>query len=384
MNNLPDSLRHFWEVVTNVWDTGVLGYSIGDALVALLIILVFYGLRRIFKRFALAALGKWFERMGWGFGDTVLQGLGGPLQVLFLALGFFLAFEFLDLRGQFDVLGDHFIRSLIGFAIFWSLYIAVTPLSTLLKNLERVLTAEMVAWLITGLRMGVVFLGVAAILQIWGIEIGPILAGLGLFGVAVALGAQNLFKNLIGGLCILIEKRFKVGDWIEVAGVVNGTVEFIGFRSTKVRLFDLSPMFVPNQQLSDSAVKNYSRMTYRRIYWTISLEYKATLEQLKTIRQEIEDYLKTSGPFVCPPAASMFVRVDSFNTSSIDLMLYTFTKTTIWGEWLQHKEELAYAIKEIVERNGCSFAFPSQSVYLERYPDGAPEPFVPPVQRSAA
>jgi len=99
--------------------------------------------------------------------------------------------------------------------------------------------------------LGCLFLGFATVLQVWGIQVGPILAGLGLFGVAVALGAQDLFRNLIGGLCVLIEKRFKVGDWIMVDGVVEGTVEHIGFRSTKVIRFDLSPVFVPNQKLSD-------------------------------------------------------------------------------------------------------------------------------------
>lgn len=119
-------------------------------------------------------------------------------------------------------------------------------------------------------------------------------------------------------------------------------------------------------------------MKYRRIFWKIGLEYRATLDQLKSIRDQIEDYLRTAGPFVQPPAASLFVRYDSFNASSIDLMLYTFTTTTVWGEWLEHKEKLAYRIKEIVEGAGCSFAFPSQSIYIEKHPEGNPEPFIPP------
>ena len=90
------------------------------------------------------------------------------------------------------------------------------------------------------------------------IKIGPIIAGLGLFGVAVALGAQDLFKNLISGILVLVEKRFKVGDWIYLEGVIEGTVENIGFRSTVIRKFDKSLAIIPNFQFEENAVTNVS------------------------------------------------------------------------------------------------------------------------------
>lgn len=381
MGQLPAQLDQFWALVKSVWNTGFMGYSIGNALVALLILLAFYVFRGVFGRFVLRIINRWTKKTATVLDDQLTESLASPLQLIFVALGVFIAFQYLDLKGEIENLGTHFVRSLISFAIFWALFNVIAPLSVFLKKLESILTREMITWLVTGLKWGVIFLGAATILQIWGIQVGPIVAGLGLFGVAVALGAQDLFRNLIGGLCILIEKRFKVGDWVQAAGVVDGTVEHIGFRSTKVRRFDQAPVFVPNQKLSDAAVINFSQMTYRRIYWKIGLEYRATLEQLKTIRAQIEDYLRTSGPFVQPPEASMFVRIDAFNTSSVDLMLYTFTRTIVWGEWLEHKENLAYRVKEIVEGAGCSFAFPSQSVYIETHIEGAPEPFVPPADK---
>jgi MscS family membrane protein len=216
--------------------------------------------------------------------------------------------------------------------------------------------------------VGVILIGAATVLQIWGIQVAPIIAGLGLFGVAVALGAQDLFRNLIGGVSILIERRFGLGDWIKVDGIVEGTVEKIGFRSTLVRRFDQAPVYVPNQHLSDNAVTNFSAMTFRRISWSIGLEYRTTHEQLRTIRDGIEAYLTGNEDFVQPPAAALFVRIDAFNASSIDLMVYCFTRTTVWGEWLELKEKLAFRIKEIVEEAGAGFAFPSQSVYVETVP----------------
>lgn len=378
MENLTTQLGEFWIIFKDVWHTGVFGYSIGDALVAFGIFLFFYGLRGLFRRFVFNIIDRWVKTTKTSFDDELSSTLSGPLQFAFVTFGVFFALQYINLRGELDELGDRIVRSLIAFCIFWALYNLILPLSGLLKRLERVLTREMVDWLITGVRWGVIFLGAATILQLWGIEVAPILAGLGLFGVAVALGAQDLFRNLIGGLCILIEKRFRKGDWILAEGVVEGTVEHIGFRSTTVRRFDAAPVYVPNQKLSDAAVTNFSLMTYRRISWKIGLEYRTTIDQLRIIRDQIEEYLTKSDAFVQPPSASLFVRIDSFNASSIDIMLYTFTKTRVWGEWLEHKERLAYRVKEIVEGAGANFAFPSQSVYVEQLPHDMPEPFVPP------
>lgn len=384
MEKITNTLQDFWGVIQSVWQEGILGRSLTEAFIALAIFLVFFVLKGLFRKFVISLIERWTTKTTDNFDSQLSAALSGPLQLLFTALGLFFAFQSVQFEGDIETLTDNIVRTVVTIAIFWALYNLIKPLSGLLRRLEGVLTGEMLTWLITGIRWGVIFLGAATVLQLWGIQVAPILAGLGLFGVAVALGAQDLFRNLIGGLCVLIEKRFKVGDWILVDDVVQGTVEHIGFRSTKVRRFDLAPVFVPNQKLSDNAVTNFSRMTYRRIFWSISLEYRITLDQLKAIREKIEKYLLANDAFVNPPAASMFIRIDAFNASSIDLMLYTFTHTTVWGEWLAHKEELAYEIKSIVEGEGAGFAFPSQSLYIEKQPEGTPEPFVPPAAKTPA
>jgi MscS family membrane protein len=241
----------------------------------------------------------------------------------------------------------------------------------------------MMDWLVKAIKIVIAFVGVAAVLEIWGIQVGPILAGLGLFGVAVALGAQDLFKNLIAGILIIAERRFNKGDWVRVDSVVEGTVEQIGFRSTMVRRFDKAPVFVPNTKLADNAVTNFSAMTHRRIYWHIGVEYSTTIEQLRTIRDNIETYVLSSDQFAHPPEVSTFVRIDKFSDSSIDIMLYCFTRTTDWGTWLEIKEQLAYHIKDVIESAGTGFAFPSTSLYVESLPGDAPEVFVPPSKPAA-
>ena len=251
------------------------------------------------------------------------------------------------------------------------------PIRHFTKKLEHILTPMMVQWIFKAMRIAVIFLGAAIILEIWGIAVGPLLAGFGLFGVAVALGAQDFFKNLIAGMTVIAEKRFEPGDWVKVDGVVEGTVESIGFRSTAIRRFDKAPVHVPNAQLSDTALTNFSRMTHRRIYWNIGVVYGSSVEQLKIVRDGIMDYIQNNDAFDKGP--STFVRIDSFNASSIDIMVYCFTKTTDWGEWLDIKEQFAFEVKDIVEsRAGTAFAFPSTSIYVESLPENTPEAFIPP------
>ena len=206
---------------------------------------------------------------------------------------------------------------------------------------------------------------------------GPVIAGLGLFGVAVALGAQDLFKNLISGIMILMEKRFTVGDVILVSGEVEGVVEQIGFRSTLIRRFDSTPVMVPNYKFPEQSVTNYTRRHHRRIRWLIGLEYRTSIDQLKNIRDEINNLIEKDDNFAKNQNASFYVRVDSFSDSSIDMLVQTFTVTNEWAEFLKIKENLAVKIIEIVENNEAGFAFPSQSLYVEKLSDEKTEIFNP-------
>jgi len=372
------NVNEFWALVVDVWRTGVFGVDVGAILTALGIFILFLVLRGLITRFILGALRLKVGKTKTLFDDEVLKAVEEPVRLVPIILGAFFALQFLNLEDAYQGLADKLVRSLITAAIFWALFRAIQPLSGLLNRLEAIFTDVMVAWMVKAIKMLVAFIGVAAVLEIWGIQVGPILAGLGLFGVAVALGAQDLFKNLIAGILIIAERRFNLGDWIRVDGVVEGTVEHIGFRSTMVRRFDKAPVYVPNTNLSDNAVTNFTAMTHRRIYWHIGVEYASTIGQLREIRDNIEAYILASDEFAGPDEVSTFVRIDRFSDSSVDIMLYCFTKTTVWGEWLEIKERLAYAVKEVVEGAGASFAFPSQSLYVEALPGEAPELFVPP------
>lgn len=360
---------------TDVFGASLFGIELGGALLALAILAGAFALRPWIGDILRYGLERVTSRTRNGIDDEVVDAVTEPASYLPIALGVFLAVEALGLTGIAAAIGESLAQTILAGAVFWALLRLVPTFSKALHRRETPLTASMVAWTVKAMRILIWSVGLATILELWGVRVLPIIAGLGLIGVAVALGAQDLFKNLISGVLILSERRFCVGDWIKVDGVVEGTVMEINFRSTKVRRFDRAPVYVPNTAFADGAVVNFGEMTHRRISWAIGLEYRATAEQLQTIRDRIEAAILEDARFLPPSEAPCFVRLDGFAASSVDLMIYVFTQTRDWGEWLRIKEELLLTIKRIVEEEGAGFAFPSSSIYLE--PGGA---FERPVQ----
>ena len=377
MEQTLDTLTAVLRPVAEIWETHVVGLQVGAVAGAVLVFAACLLLRGVFTRVVVRRLALWAERTESRLDDEAIAALEPPLRFVPLVVGLFLAKAVLPFAGLAERIADDLLRSLAAFVLFWALYRLAEPLRGLAARVEETIGAEVVDWAIRGLKIAFVAIGAITVLEIWGIEVGPILAGLGLIGVAVALGAQDLFRNLIAGLLIIGERRLAHGEWIKIDGGVEGTVEAIGFRSTRVRQFDKAPIYVPNSKLSDTAVVNYTRMTHRRIYWMIGVEYRTTVEQLRQIRDGIETFLLEDDAFAHPPEVPTFVRIDRFSDSSIDIMVYCFTVTTSWGEWLAIKERLAYRIKSIVEEAGSDFAFPSRTLYVGSGGD-APEIFVPP------
>ena len=372
-----ESFNSFTNLFLDVWNNGVFGINATDIIVSLVIFLLFYLLRRLIARFILNRLSRIVSRTSNQIDDAVIEVLDGPLKFLPVVIGFFIASSYLDISENNQDFLDLLNRSLITIFIFWLLHQLIIPFSFVIKNFESKISKPLVDWTLKGLKILVIVLGAVAILELWGIRVGPVIAGLGLFGVAVALGAQDLFKNLISGIMILMEKRFTVGDVILVSGEVEGVVEQIGFRSTLVRRFDSTPVMVPNYKFAEQSVTNYTRRHHRRIRWLIGLEYRTSIDQLKNIRDEINNLIEKDDNFAKNQNASFYVRIDSFSDSSIDMLVQTFTVTNEWAEFLKIKENLAVKIIEIVENNAAGFAFPSQSLYVEKLSDEKTEIFNP-------
>ena len=359
-----DIFENFSALFVEVWKKGILGIDIFQILIGLGIFLIFLLFRGFISKIIINRLKKIAKKTTNKLDDTFVQAMEGPARFFPIVIGFFIASYYLEFSPESQSFIDNVNKSLITILIFWLIHQFIQPVSYLLGGLEKLLTKELIGWIVKAFKILIVILGAAAVLELWGIKIGPIIAGLGLFGVAVALGAQDLFKNLISGILVLVEKRFKVGDWIIVENIIEGIVERIGFRSTVVRKFDKSIAIIPNFQFAENAVINISETTNWIISWVITLQYNTTVEQLKKIRDEIEKYVTTHKDF--KTSLGHAVRVDKFSDSSIDMYIRCFTVTDDWDEWLAVKERLAIEIKQIVEGNNASFAFPSQSIYVEK------------------
>ena len=359
-----DVLNNFKSLFLSVWEKGILGIDFFQILVGLGIFLLFLIFRGLISRLIIKKLEIISKRTTNKLDDTFVKSMMGPARFLPIVLGVFFASYYMSFSDDMRDFVDNLNRTLITILIFWIIHQIIEPISYILSGLDKILTRELIGWIIKSLKILIFILGAAAVLELWGIKIGPIIAGLGLFGVAVALGAQDLFKNLISGILVLVEKRFRMGDWIRVEGIIEGVVEKIGFRSTVIRKFDKSLAIIPNFQFAENAVINVSQTTNWLISWIITLQYDTTVDQLKTIRNQIEEHINKSEDF--DQSIGVAVRVDKFADSSIDMYVRCFSKTNSWNEWLKVKENLALSIKQIVETNKASFAFPSQSIYVEK------------------
>ena len=356
--------NNFSDLFVSVWDKGIRGVDIFQILIGIGIFFIFLIFRGIISKVLIKKLQSITRKTTNKLDDAFVHAMEGPARFFPIVLGFFIASYYMTFGEDGRAIVDTINRTLITILIFWIIHQIIEPISYILSGLDKMLTRELIGWIIKSLKILIFILGLAAVLELWGIKIGPIIAGLGLFGVAVALGAQDLFKNLISGILVLVEKRFKIGDWILVEGIIEGVVEKIGFRSTAIRKFDKSLAIIPNFQFAENAVVNVSQTTNWLISWIITLQYDTTVDQLKIIRDEIENHINKSEDY--NTSIGVAVRIDKFSDSSIDMYVRCFTKTDSWEEWLSVKEKLAIEIKQIVEKNKASFAFPSQSIYIEK------------------
>lgn len=356
--------NNFKSLFLSVWERGFFGVDILEILIGVGIFFIFLIFRGIISKVVIKRLKNIAKRTTNKLDDSFVAAMEGPARFLPIVIGFFIASYYMSFSEDSRAIVDTINRTLITILIFWVMHQVIEPISYILSGLNKILTKELIGWITKSLKILIFILGLAAVLELWGIKIGPIIAGLGLFGIAVALGAQDLFKNLISGILVLVEKSFKIGDWILVENIIEGIVEKIGFRSTIIRKFDKSIAIIPNFQFAENAVINISQTTNWKISWVINLQYNTTVEQLKTIRNEIEDYIKKNEDY--KQELGYAIRVDKFANSSIDMYIRCFTKTDDWNEWLVVKERLVISIKQIVEKNKASFAFPSQSIYVEK------------------
>ncbi len=288
-----------------------------------------------------------------------------PLSFLFILLGIKTVSIIL---GTPDEIKEYLVplnKSLLAFVIFWILYNCLSPLSLILSTIThkfgQELSDDITRLLIKALKFLVISIGFVSIMNVWGYNISGFLASLGLVGMALALAAKETASNLFGSLVIFTDKPFVVGDWIKTPDV-EGFVEEIGIRSTKIRTFAQAVVTMPNATLANSAILNWTRMGKRRIKMNIGLTYSTTSLQMQNIVKQIRQMLENHQDI---HQETIHIYFTDFQDSSLGIFCYFFTKSTVWGEHMRVQEDTNLKIMKIVEDNGASFAFPSRSIYIE-------------------
>lgn len=219
------------------------------------------------------------------------------------------------------------------------------------------------------LRLSVIITAVLVGLQTFGYSISGVLAFGGIGGIAVGFAAKDLLANFFGGLMIYLDRPFAVGDWVRSPDKsIEGTVEHIGWRLTRIRTFDKRPLYVPNSVFTQIAVENPSRMTNRRIYETIGIRY-ADAAAMPAVVRDVEAMLRAHEGI--DTEQTLIVNFNAFANSSLDFFVYTFTKTTNWVEFHQIKQDVLLKILAIIEQHGAECAFPTRTLHIQS--DAEPE-----------
>ena len=370
-------VNEFLILVSEVFEKRIFEMPAGQIIGGAIIMIAFLAVRRIFANTVIFYLTKLTKRTKTKLDEIFLEALKGPLKFIPIVLGIFFFTQWFELSENALKFFLTIVKTLIAFVLFWAAYNILTPLSSVLETIlskltqksETLFAEEFTQLIIRALKIAVMIVGFIIILSQWGINVVPLLGGLGILGMAVGFGAQDSIANIFGGIKILLDGQFRRGDWIQTPDI-EGTVFEIGIATTKVREFDKAITSIPNKRMSESAIKNYSRMTNRRVKMTIGVEYSSTANQLENIVDRIREYLQSNPDIAQPETESVLqmAHLTSFGASSIDISLYYFTKTTNWVEWRRVVHENIIEYKRIVEREGAAFAFPSQSIYLESTP----------------
>ena len=340
------------------------GIPLGNLFAAILVLFIFLLLRRFFTYIIMHSLQKLSKLTQNHYDDRIISALKGPVSFAFIVIGLHLFFALVFWETQTI---KNILNSLIVFDIFW----AIIAIADALRGVFHFTTAkfhsdlskEMGDFILKIVKILIGGLGLAAILQVWGINVTALVASLGLGGLAFALAAKDTASNLFGSFALLADKSIRIGEWIKV-GETEGVVEAIGMRTTKIRSFQKSLITVPNQLVANTPIENFSRRGIRRIKMNVGLTYSTTEKQVITIVEEIK-YMLHSHKGISHQD-TLLVNFDAFGDSSLKIFIYAFTATANWEKYLDIREDVHLKIMKIVESNGSSFAFPSQSIYVEK------------------
>jgi MscS family membrane protein len=329
---------------------------------ALLIVLLFLGLRKYLIQYIFKWIKRWTSNKE-SYYPRIIDAVESPLRLFILVVGIFLALRILPLSIVADAAIVKIFRSVVIVIIGWAVFRFSKTESLISREIQERLDVDeiLVPILSKVLHFIIIALVIVMISNEWNYDINGFIAGLGLGGLAIDLAAQDALANIFGGMVIILEKPFTIGDWIKTSSV-EGIVETITFRSTLIRGFDQAVITVPNSTLAKEAITNYSRMGKRRIFYHLGLTYSTSVEDMQTCVNRIRKML-SEHPEIHPE--TIMVNFEHFGESSLDIMIYCFTNTTVWHEYLRVRQDVNLKIMAIVEDMNLRLALPTRTLYVQ-------------------
>ena len=312
---------------------------IKDVGISVGIFLLFLLFRKIFAKYVIALLRKGIRKETNTFFSHIFLSFEKPIQWLFILLGIYVSIWYFPYLDQTHVLLVKLVKSAIIFLVGWGLFNLASSSTLLFAKLNERFHFEideiLIPFLSKLLRVIIVVLTFSGIAEEFNYNVIGFVGGLGLGGLAFALAAKDAIGNLFGGVIIVTEKPFTIGDWI-LTPSVEGTVETITFRSTRIRTFAQALVTVPNAKLANETITNWSEMGKRRIVFTLSVTYETPKNKLEGVIKQMEYVLKNHSEI---HQDTIIIKFDKYGVDGLDIYLYFFTKTTVWLDFLKVKKK---------------------------------------------
>lgn len=341
-------------------------FTLGQLLLSFGIVLLTLFLRGLLTKTLFASLKRLAARTRWEHDDRFLEALEKPTSSFILILGIYLAIVVLPLDEEWMEVVDTLFRGISIFIVFWGLFRLADVLVDVMASVSSASGNDSFRGfgnlVKKSLRVFIIIVGVVMVIDNLGYNIGGILATLGIGGAAFAFAAKDTIANLYGSIALALDRPFRVGDWIQVGSVVDGDVEEIGLRSTKVRTWPKTVISIPNAVLANEMINNWSRMPKRRIKQVVGVTYETSPDTMAAIVEGIREVLRTD-----EGVNQDFILVNwtDFGSSSLDILVYYFTTTTKWLEHMDIRQRINVKIAKVVDAHGSSVAFPTRTLYLE-------------------
>ena len=340
------------------------GLSLWNLLLFLLALLFGLMIRMLIIQVATVQMKRWMTRMGFAWAKELIHAVAAPLGTLGMVLFFALTIPLIEFHEKFLNIVFITLRILASVSAVWLIYRSIDIIAEYFAEkaarTETKLDDQLVPLMRRALKITTVLMGIIFVLQNLNVDVSSLLAGMAVGGLAFSLAAKDTVSNLFGSITIFADKPFSIGDQVSIAGI-EGFVEHIGFRSTRIRTFQNSLVTVPNHKFTESIVDNFGLRHFRRVQTTLGIVYNTPPDQIDAFCQDIREIIAKH-----PKTRKDLYEVNltDFGSSSFDILLYFFLKVPTWTEEVRMKHEIYLDIIRAAAHRNIDFAFPTRTLHL--------------------